>query len=249
MTTQLRLLGSTELLAPDGERIDAVLAQPKRLALLAFLAIDTPVRLHRRDALLLLLWPDADEAHARGALSQALAFLRRSLGRGVIMTRGTEEVGVDPALLETDVGLFRAMADDGEHARALKLYAGDLLAGFHVGGCNEFEDWVALERERLRDRAVRCAKALVSVAEVGNDKSMAVVAAKHALLLAPLDESAAMRVLATLDTAGRPALALHEYDAFRRRLHDQLGVAPSAELQRLVASIRARSALVAGLSS
>lgn len=242
MTTQLRLLGSTELLDPDGVRIDAVLAQPKRLALLAFIAIDRPVRLHRRDALLLLLWPDADEAHARGALSQALAFLRRHLGVGVIVTRGTEEVGVDSGLLETDVQRFETAADDGEHARALKHYAGALLAGFHVSGCSDFDDWLSAERERLRERAVRAAKALSRLAEQSEDKSTAVVAARHALLLAPLDESAAIRVLASLDLAGRPALALQEYEAFRRRLLEQLGVAPSVELQRRVESIRARSA-------
>ena len=241
MTIQLRLLGSTELLAPDGGRIDAVLAQPKRLALLAFLAVDKPVRLHRRDALLLLFWPDADEAHARGALSQALAFLRRQLSVGVIVTRGTEEVGLDHALLATDVQSFEAAADAGEHARALKHYAGGLLEGFHVSGCRDIDDWLTAERERLRERAVRAAKALSRLAEQSDDKSTAVVAARHALLLAPLDESAAVRVLAALDLAGRPALALQEYEAFRRRLHEQLGVAPSAELQRRVESIRDRS--------
>lgn len=241
MTTQLRLLGSTELLAPDGSRIDAVLAQPKRLALLTFLAVDPPVRLHRRDALLLLFWPDADEAHARGALSQSLSFLRRELGGRLIVTRGTEEVGVDPSLLETDVRSFEAAVDTGDPAGALKHYAGDLLAGFHVTGCSEFDDWLSAERARLRERAVRAAKAIARAAEERNDGSTAVVAAKHALLLAPLDESAAMRVLATLDHAGRPALALHEFEAFRRRLQDELGVAPSAELQRLATAIRARS--------
>lgn len=241
MTIRLRLLGGTELLAADGTRIDAVPAQPKRLALLAYLAAASPMRLHRRDALLLLFWPDADETHARGALSQSLSFLRRALGDDVIVSRGVEEVGVDPARIDTDVRAFEEAAEAGEHARALKYYGGDLLAGFHVSGCNEFDDWMSAERERLRERAVRAAKAMARAAEQNDDRSTAVVAAKHALLLAPLDESAAMRVLVALDGAGRPALALHEYEAFRRRLQLELGVSPNADLQRLAAAIRARS--------
>jgi len=41
-----------------------VLAQPKRVALLAYLAAATPRRLHRRDSLLALFWPELDQEHA-----------------------------------------------------------------------------------------------------------------------------------------------------------------------------------------
>lgn len=239
MALKLRLLGSTELRDGDGPALETVLAQPKRVALLAYLRIDRPVRLHRRDSLLLLFWPDADETHARGALSQALAFLRRGLGDGVIVTRGVDEVGVDAARIETDVDRFERHADAEEHARALAEYKGDLLAGLHVSGCNEFDDWLAAERHRLRERAARSARVLARLALEAGDGSTAVLAARHALLLSPLDESAARRVLAAYELAGRPALGLAEYDAFRKRLREELGVEPTADLQRLVERIRA----------
>lgn len=237
MATLLRLLGSTELIATDGRRLDALVAQPKRLALLAYLAVDRPVRLHRRDSLLLLFWPDADELHARGALSQSLSFIRRTLP-DVVVSRGTEEVGIEPSLLTTDVDRFEAAADAGEHARALAFYLGDLLAGLHVSGCNDFDDWLSAERQRLRERAARSAKALARIAQESGDLSVAVVASRQALLLAPLDESAARRALTSLVLAGRPALALQEYDAFRHRLRTELGVDPSAELRQFVETIR-----------
>lgn len=238
MAIQLHLLGETGLLGDDGKPLDDVVAQPKRLALLAYLAADRPMRLHRRDALLLLFWPDADESHARGALSQALAFLRRGLGEGVIVTRGTEEVGVDAERIATDVAAFERACDAGELARALELYRGDLLTGLHVSGCNEFDDWLSAERQRLRERAARCARHAAKAAYETNDGSTAVLAARHALLLAPLDESAAHRVLLAYELAGRPALGLAEYDAFCRRLRSEMGVGPTAELQRLAERIR-----------
>lgn len=239
MAIHLSLLGRVELLHPDGAAIEVVLAQPKRLALLAYLAADRPVRLHRRDALLLMFWPDATEDRARGALSQALSFLRRALGREAIVSRGAEEIGVDPEWVVSDVELFERAADAGDHAGALARYQGDLLAAFHVSGCNDFDDWVTAERARLRDQAVRCAKALSRFASAQGDGSTAVVAARQALLLAPLDESAARQVLTVLRDAGRPALAVAEFDAFRRRLRAELGIEPSADLSRLFEEIRA----------
>lgn len=238
MPIHFRLLGSTELRAEDGTALDEVVAQPKRLALLAYLAIDGPVRLHRRDSLLLRFWPESDESHARGALSQALSFLRRGLGDGVILSRGTEEVGVDPARLTTDVARFEAQLDAGQLVEALGLYRGDLLGGLNISGCNEFDDWLSAERKRLRERAARAARAVTKAAIASGDGSVAIVAARHALLLSPLDETAAERVLAAYALAGRPALGLAEYDAFRRRLRDEMGIEPSAELQRTAERLR-----------
>ena len=242
MAIQLRLLGITDLVGADGTSLDVVLSQPKRFAMLAYLAASRPLRLHRRDSLLALFWPESDETRARGALSQSLSFLRRALGEGVIISRGAEEVGVDGARIECDVDWFEQAADAGEHAYALARYAGDLLAAFHVTGCNDFDDWVAAERARLRERAARSAKAVSRASEAAGDRSAAVVAARHALLLAPHDESAARRVLTVLEQAGRPALAVAEYDAFRRRLRDDLGIEPSADLKRFADGIRAGTA-------
>lgn len=239
MPILLRLLGSTELRAADGTALDDVIAQPKRLALLAYLAVDQPVRLHRRDSLLLLFWPESDETHARGALSQALSFLRRGLGEGAIASRGVDEVGIDAACITTDVAQFEEQADADHHARALAVYHGDLLTGLNISGCNEFDDWLSAERKRLRERAARAARSIAKEAMASGDGSSAVVASRHALLLEPLDESAARRVLAAYELAGRPALGLAEYDAFRRRLKDELGIEPSAELQRAAERLRA----------
>lgn len=238
MPILFRLLGRTELRADDDTALDDVIAQPKRLALLAYLAADRPVRLHRRDSLLLLFWPESDEAHARGALSQALSFLRRGLGEGVIVNRGVDEVGVDPLRITTDVAQFETDVDAERHARALAQYHGDLLTGLNISGCNEFDDWLSAERKRLRERAARSARAVAKAALAAGDGSSAIVASRHALLLEPLDESAARRVLAAYELAGRPALGLAEYDAFRRRLKDEMGVEPSADLQRAAEQLR-----------
>ena len=60
-----------------------VLAQPKRVALLAYLVVEGQRVPVPRDRLLALFWPESDEARARNALSQALHHLRQALGTDV----------------------------------------------------------------------------------------------------------------------------------------------------------------------
>jgi DNA-binding SARP family transcriptional activator len=86
---ELRALGTLALQDSNGEDLHSVLAQPKRVALLVYLAIARPRGFHRRDTLLALLWPEQDDQHARGALNQALRHLRSALGKEVVPSRGT----------------------------------------------------------------------------------------------------------------------------------------------------------------
>src|SRR3712207_441683 len=105
---QFRALGTLTLLDPAGVDVRSVLAQPKRVALLAYLAIARPRGFHRRDTLLALLWPEQDDRHARWALNQALRHLRTALGREAVPSRGDEEVGIDVRALSCDVVEFEA---------------------------------------------------------------------------------------------------------------------------------------------
>jgi serine/threonine-protein kinase len=69
---QLRTLGAIDLRKSSGDVVRAVLAQPKRLALLVYLATAKPSGFHQKDTLRALFWPDADDHHARHALNRAL---------------------------------------------------------------------------------------------------------------------------------------------------------------------------------
>src|SRR5260370_39464229 len=108
---KLGMLGTVSLSDADGREVRSVLRQPRRLALLAYLAAATPRGLHRRDSLLALFWPELDQAHARAALRQALHVVRDGLGADVIGTRGGEDVRLDFERIWRDVVAFdRAVA-------------------------------------------------------------------------------------------------------------------------------------------
>ncbi len=236
---QLRLLGTLELIDDGGHECSEVLAQPKRFALLAYLAAATPRGSHRRDTLLPLLWPESDQAHARLALRQALHALRDALGERVILGRG-DEIGLDAQSIACDVAAFDAAAAAGRLEEAIELYRGDLLPGFFVANAPEFERWLERERTRLREAAVASARTLVERAEANGDVATAIARARRAVRLAPLDEALVRRLIALRDRSGDRAGAVEAYDSFASHLAQELEVEPAPETRALVERVRAR---------
>src|SRR6266566_4881061 len=129
---QLRTLGAVDLKDSEGRELRPLLTQPKRVALLTYLALAGSSGFRRRDTVVALFWPELDEEHARGSLRQALRFLRRSLGEGIIVSRGEEEIGVDRGVLRCDATAFMEACEAGRDAEALDLFQGDFLDGFFV---------------------------------------------------------------------------------------------------------------------
>ncbi len=123
---ELRLLGPVEVRAPDGT---ALPLQPKRVALLTYLAVARPRGVHRRDTLLALFWPDQDAESARGALRQVLWGLRQALPRGALVTPG-DDVGLDRQGIACDVWAFEEAVERRDHERAVSFYRAPFLQGF-----------------------------------------------------------------------------------------------------------------------
>jgi serine/threonine-protein kinase len=237
---EFRVLGRLDLRGSEGEAYLSILAQPKRVALLAYLAVAAPRGFHRRDRLIGLFWPERDSEHARGALRNALYFLRQSLGDGLIAGRGAEEVGLAAEAFRCDAVGFESALEAGEREKALELYRGDLLEGFYVAEAPEFERWLEGERERLRARATEAAWTLAEDQEAAGNGIESAKWARRAVSFSPDDESGFRRLLELLDRVGDRAGAMKEYEAFARRLQDGYEVEPSPETQALIAAIRER---------
>jgi len=237
---ELRALGSLELRQHDGAQLLSVLSQPKRVALLVYLALARPYGFHRRDTLLALFWPERDEEHARAALRQSLYFLRRSVGEDVVVTRGDEEIGLDSASVWCDVREFEARADAGAVGGALDLYRGELLQGFLLDGATEFLEWLQQERERLRLRAAAAAWRLAKDREAAGEGAAAADWGRRALAMAPDDEGAVRELMGLLERTGDRPGALRVYESFAQRLADELEVAPSEVTSSLADALRER---------
>jgi len=217
------------------------IVQPKRLALLIYLAAAPLRRCRRRDQMVGMFWPDLDQEHARGALSQALRYLRRTLGEGAVITQGDEEAGLDRKVVECDAVSLGVLCDAGKFEEAVDLYKGPFLDGFLISDASpEYEQWVAVQRTVLRRHATGAALTLTERAERAGDLAAAVRWARRATEVAPGDEAVTACLIRLLDQAGDRAGALRTYEELRERLREEFQVAPSHDIQALIARILGR---------
>ena len=238
---RLRVLGAPDLRGAEGHELRGILSQPRRLALLAYLALSASRGFVRRDTLLALFWPDADDAHARNSLRQALHHLRQILGEDVVIGRGAEELGCAPDRLWTDVTAMEVSLAAGDPVAALELYRGPLLPGFYVSDAPGFERWVEEERTRLRDRAAAAAWSLSDRERAAGPghAAGAIHWARWAAGLTPDDEESLRRLLKLLIRVGDGSGAVRTYEQFATRLSQDLGITPSDETERIIAPLRA----------
>ncbi len=235
----LRLLGAVEIQAgrPDDGRPE--LTQPKRVALLVYLALAEPSGLHSRDRLLAMLWPEADDRSARHSLRNALHALRQALGDGTIVTRGEAWIGLDFRVIRCDVLELRAHLAAGRVEEALALWKGELAPGFAVSGAPDFEQWLEEERAALA-HAVRAAawSRADSLKGSGRDELAAV---RRAVRLDPGDEPGVRRLMRLLVAAGDRGGALRAYQDLADWFARELETKPSAETQLLAEELRAKA--------
>src|SRR6266516_1748171 len=163
---RLRTLGAVDLKDSEGRELRPLLTQPKRLALLTYLALAGSSGFRRRDTVVALFWPELDE--------------------GIIVSRGEEEIGVDRGVLRCDATAFMEACEAGRDAEALDLFQGDFLDGFFVSeAAPELERWVEEERIALRRRAAASAWALADGYRVAGDRADAAALARRAAGFAP----------------------------------------------------------------
>jgi DNA-binding SARP family transcriptional activator/TolB-like protein len=237
---QLRILGHTELSRAGGRTGSGILRRPKRLALLAYLSLATAEGYRRRDQIVALFWPDLDQVHARTQLRKLLHALRGIIGAEALLTRGDEEIRLDPELVWCDAVAFTRDIKERKWAEALQLYRGDLLEGLYPGGVGqEFETWLEDQRSVLRGSATQAAWECSSIADLSGQRAEALALARRAVELDPDDEEGVRRLIAVLDRYGDRAGALQLYAEWQGRLQAEYGAEPAPETRKLVRKVQA----------
>ena len=235
-------LGATGLTTEDGRDLDGLLRQPKRLALLIYLASPHPGTWHRRESIVALFWPSFAASQGRVALRNALYVIRQEIGADVLRTRGDDEVSVDPAMLCSDSALMQADFREGRPVEALERYAGDFLPGFYVSDADGFDRWVDDERRRLRDIACDGARRLAREREASGDLAGAVTIQRRLVEIDLDDESSARTLMSLLDRLGDRGQALAVFDRLLTRLQSHFGAQPASETVQIAETIRAKPA-------
>ncbi|MCK1738792.1 adenylate/guanylate cyclase domain-containing protein [Bradyrhizobium sp. 138] len=230
----LAVLGSFRLQMDTGEPIP--LATKKTAALLAYLALHAP-EAQARSKLAALLWGDHDEPQARDSLRQSLSLLRKALshaGPGAL-TAHEDTISLAPAALETDARAFENLiakpeAEDLE--RAMGLYRGEFLDGFHVSA-PEFESWAAAERQRFRELALEGMAKLLDHHLSAGAIERGIHIATRLLAADPLQERVHRSLMELYARQGRQGAALRQYRTCAELLSRELGIEPDAQTKTL----------------
>ena len=202
----------------------STLAFERRGQLLAFLALKrTWVG---RAELAALLWPEQESKLAYTNLRKAL-FRLQSLAWGERVEAHGGALRLDVA---TDVSAFESALRERRLADAVALRRGDLLAGFDDPGNDAWSSWLGFERDRLRV-AWRAAAQEYLAGDI--DAGTGVDLAAQLLGDDPLDEAALRIYMTWLVRTGQGGRARQSYRDFVTRLHDELGLDPSADLRAL----------------
>lgn len=237
---ELRILGPTEFIGPVSEACEAIVRQPKRLALLAYLALNTADGFRRRDQVIALFWPELDQSQARTYLRKALYAIRDELGGDVFVSRGEDEIRVDPTRIWCDAVALAQHVREGAWSQALLLYRGELLDGlFPEGVAQEFQEWLSEQRKTSRGLAAQAAWESSHLHQERGDHALAAVAARRARDLDPDNEEGVRRLMELLDRRGDRGGALRVYGEWQARLQKEYGVEPAPETRKLARKVQA----------
>jgi serine/threonine-protein kinase len=234
----LFLLGGIALRGLPEDEANYLLAQSKVMALLAYLALSPAGGFQRRDRVVGLLWPELDQAHARSALRKAVHLARSALGESVLVSRGDEEIGLRNDAIWCDAIELQRSAERGHLEHVRELYQGELMPGFFLTGCNDFDTWLEDRRAELHEVALAATMALAQNLEARDLRTDATREARRAARLAWNNERVFRRSLVMLDRLGDRAGALRLYDQFAKRLLRDMDAEPSPETVDLAAKLR-----------
>ncbi|MDT0445073.1 AfsR/SARP family transcriptional regulator [Streptomyces johnsoniae] len=237
---EIRLLGSVELRAANGARLDP--GPPQQRCVLAVLAM-SPGRAVTAETLIDRVWPRQPPGHVRDVLYTYISRLRRVLRRlgdgagGPVLRRGAGGYLLDVPRNAVDLHRARHLAaraaggEDAARAAELLAEAAALWRGTPLSGLRG--EWaegvrVGLERELVTLLTDRFAQELRLARHAD-----VVPALSAAVLDHPLAEPLAEQLMLALYRSGRQADALAAYTRTRQRLAAELGAEPGAALRRL----------------
>jgi DNA-binding SARP family transcriptional activator/TolB-like protein len=244
---RLTTLGSLDLRDADGQPVRELLAQPKRLALLVFLAIESANEPVSRDRVLAMFWPESTDTQARNALSQGVYQLRQLLGAETLLSIGTA-LGVERERLWCDAVALSEASALGNPDAALDLWRGPCCSTLFVSGTPEFERWLDGVRARQRRELLAAARAGAEALRAAGDIEGAARLAHRILALHPDDERDVSAYLEILDASGDVVGALRAYERHVAQLREVLDTAPAPETQRVAREIRDRHARASATS-
>ena len=245
---QVEMLGGLKALHREREPVTMSCKQTGTL--FAYLALNIR-RIHLRECLMALIWPEDGPEEASHKLRQSLYALRRHLGAGpaaegrdvFLATRTTIQLA--PSLFTTDVHQFEQALYASEQCGcpadkircledAVELCQGELLPGIYL------DEFVA-PRQRLAALHRSALQSLMHSYERMGDLPKAIESGQRSLALDPLMEEVHCDLMRLYAADGQPSAVIRQYQALASVLKRELNEEPLSATARLKELMRQRA--------
>ncbi len=189
-------------------------------------------RCRTRRAIAGQLWPDVPDTHAQANLRSALWRAQKFVPGLVDVSAGAvtlaDGVCVDvQEFMDWTVAVLDPTVPVDRIVTPATAVSGELLPGW-------YDDWVLLERERLRQLRMHVLEVLADKLVHAGRFGEAAQAAYAAVRDEPLRESAHRAVVRVHLAEGNLVEALRAYRSFRDALDRELGVRPTRQMEELM---------------
>lgn len=219
----VQLMGQFQLVV-GGRPVHIPLGAQHLLALLALRGV-----LVRRPLVAGTLWPEKSDTRATANLRSSLWRVGQVSPQVVMCTDGV--LGLAPSVsvdVEEMLAQARRLLDDGACCEQSDLAVGPLL---HDLLPDWYEDWVLMDRERIRQVRLHALEALSERLISLERFSEAIDAALAAVAAEPLRESAHLALMRAHQAEGNRCEVLRAYENLRRLLCSELAVEPSTRVE------------------
>ena len=208
----------------------------KERALFSYLVVELN-RIHARETLAEIFWPERPNGYARTNLRQALSGIRRSILLGetappflhisdeFVQFNAKSNYTLDCKNFDTlmyEIKEHKHQTIGSCEVCALKLqavldiYRGEFLEELSVPDSYGFEEWVMFQREHYFRQLLTSLQHVITYHQNHGDFKKAQEYAFRQVNLAPLEESAHRQLMTLLVQEGRRSAALEQYYVCRR---------------------------------
>jgi predicted ATPase/DNA-binding SARP family transcriptional activator len=258
---KISLMGNPRIIQANHEINEGL--SKKGIALLAYL-VSGPAEKYQRQELAGLLWGDTDEKRSHYNFRRELWSLRKVINppnashnhyigfeKDYYTFNKSSSFWLDINVFEQAISsVLKFFAPESEEnkpispqeeiqlSNAVDLYRGDFMASFYLPDCPAYEDWIFLERERLRLNYFKALRLLGSNKIRQGAYPQAIKYYQKIISLDPTNEPAYQELMLIYAALGNQKAAMAQYQLLRQTLKFQLDLMPSPETKALYDSIR-----------
>lgn len=232
---KISLLGKTKI-EYAGDDLTGKLGT-KAVAMI-YLLIANKGRYVPKDKLMLYLWPESSQEAARYNLRYNLWNLKKNLpeleGQTLIQADKDSCVLNKDYPMVCDLWIIKELQEDTasleELIHARSLFCGDIMEGWYLKNCNEFNELILFDRMICENRRTKILAALSKRYEQEENLNKALEILREEATIEPDNETLALHIMEVYAESGNRAAAINYYRSFKASLWNNLKIEPDERL-------------------